>query len=385
MKNAIWAVLAVLVSSLTAVADNKITMVTYFPTPYMAYKDITVTGPCDIGLINDCRLTVAKDLQVDSMSVGQGATLTLKGHDAQANALQSGQGAASRGSLVFEGTLIPDTLPGQVKALETEEGTLTGLKLGSKAFPACNATGNKISWKNLTINNQEGVYLVCGDGTAGALNCDASYPKCEKELNGQCKSPSCDPSSRHLDENCQCVCNNTPASCGNSEWAAWGVNSDCTCSCGTCTDSYNGRSPQVGDTCYMKSIDGMGNFYYKMGVVTGDPTCRNCVRNITCELPGLGWKMNTTSTLYVWADQVDAWIAANSKNWCRAESDLGNRTYYQVGSGRFNQGSEQCKNAIGTPSYQCQALYFYECVRTEKEYLQWKHFQYGYPPCYPNC
>ncbi len=199
-------------------ADSKITMVTYFPTPYMAYQDVTVSGPCDMGLINDCRLNVAKDLQVDSMSVGQGAALTLKGHDAQADTLKSGPEGAddSRGSLVFEGNLTVGTLPGQVKALETEKGTLTGLNLGTKAFPTCNATGNKISWKNLTINNQAGVYLVCGEGSGGdscednpnqEKCCEKTYPTCgtwsSGALGSKCVSKKCN-INETLTTNCTC-------------------------------------------------------------------------------------------------------------------------------------------------------------------------------------
>lgn len=196
-------------------ADSKITMVTYFPTPYMAYQDVTVSGPCDMGLINDCRLTVAKDLQVDSMSVGEGSTLTLKERDAQANALKSGQGSASRGSLVFEGNLTVGTLPGQVKALETEKGTLTKLNLGSKEFPTCNATGNKISWKNLTINNQEGIYLVCGDGD---ISCNTAPPACKVVSNGMCMPKVCRHPKTLDTSTCECSipsvsCDTTAPAC----------------------------------------------------------------------------------------------------------------------------------------------------------------------------
>ena len=50
--------LAALVLVGPAFAANTIKMVSYFPIPYASYSDIAVDGTCDVGLLNQCSMSV---------------------------------------------------------------------------------------------------------------------------------------------------------------------------------------------------------------------------------------------------------------------------------------------------------------------------------------
>ena len=167
-----------------------------------------------------------------------------------------------------------------------------------------------------------------------------------------------------------------------------GLGSDCTCNCGTCVDTYNGREPRAGDLCYAKYHDGNGNFFYRMGVVTGDPTCNNCVRNITCEFAAFEWKQ-TSGPRYYWKAAADEQVAQSHSS-CRSESDL-NKQLFREYPTVHNSQSAACKDAVGKPSQggisseTCWEVYTYTCQRSATSSTPWTQFEYGYPPCYPNC
>ncbi|MBR3632503.1 MAG: hypothetical protein IKN49_05560, partial [Elusimicrobiaceae bacterium] len=238
-----------------------------------------------------------------------------------------------------------------------------------------------------------GVYLVCGEGTGGnscsdnpnqEKCCNTAAPVCQywNKSSSKCYTKSCQP-GQHLDTStCQCACDNTPASCGDSEWAYWYVEGNtCNCHCVACRDSYNGRNPRAGDTCYVEGVSGYGEHRYRMGTIAGDSTCNNCTRNITCEVPGLDWIENS-NRYYTYAG-ADG-IVATSHSRCTKESDVGEKLYVRQDGVRWEAGAQACKD-VSIYNEPCVLVTTYVCTRTSPFSARWKEFQYGYPPCYPNC
>ena len=70
MKKTMWIVLGLFMSSVCVwAASSDIKMVTYFPTPYMIYQDVQVSGPADIGVGTSAKLKVQKMLQMQNLKV----------------------------------------------------------------------------------------------------------------------------------------------------------------------------------------------------------------------------------------------------------------------------------------------------------------------------
>lgn len=176
MKSLSWAVLGLLMAVPSFAADNNIKMVTYFPVPYAAYGDLGVTGTCDVGLMGQCKLDAGKNLTVakgasDSRALNTGSIIVRKGtlgltpasSVAAGTSITAGS-AIGTGILEFSHDLAVTSINSSrlAKARAMNEAQMNSLNMYGNVFPKCDESGNKISWKKLTMGKKSGVFLVCG-------------------------------------------------------------------------------------------------------------------------------------------------------------------------------------------------------------------------------
>lgn len=193
MKKFLFALLGLVFAAPFAMADN-IKMVTYFPVPYASYGDLSVSGTCDVGLLNNCSLDAGEKLNVYKLSsdgrvLNTGSLIANSGKldlNSSASSSQinttslvshnpSGQ-TASTGVLEFSHDLTVDTIKGaSIQSAEaTNRADMDALYLfgSSHRFPTCDGTGHKMSWQKLTVDGKSGVFLVCGEGTKPEETCE---------------------------------------------------------------------------------------------------------------------------------------------------------------------------------------------------------------------
>ncbi|WP_458402230.1 hypothetical protein [Candidatus Avelusimicrobium sp.] len=182
MMKKLFCLFFLLMPCLSLSAQNNIKMVTYFPVPYVSYLDLNVTGTCDLGLLDTCRLSIAKDWTFSSEATQGGlesnAIIVKKGSLSlnssnpssaiQGRVLQVGRPAAQENSLlqITDSLLVKKSLlqNGIFSHIQAEQVYLKKLFLGGYEFPVCSsATGNEIRWKKLTIDGTTGVFLTCDE------------------------------------------------------------------------------------------------------------------------------------------------------------------------------------------------------------------------------
>ncbi len=215
MKKFLFALLGLVFAAPFAMADN-IKMVTYFPVPYASYGDLSVSGTCDVGLLNTCSLDAGEKLNVYKLSsdgrvLNTGSLIANSGKlDLNSSASSSqinttslvshnpGGQTASTGVLEFSHDLTVDTIKGaSIQSAEaTNRADMDALYLfgSSHRFPTCDGTGHKMSWQKLTVDGKSGVFLVCGAGEkverkACSSTCPSGYirnPDVQYEDEGDC-------------------------------------------------------------------------------------------------------------------------------------------------------------------------------------------------------
>ena len=188
MKSLSWAVLGLLMAAPSFAADNNIKMVTYFPVPYAAYGDLGVTGTCDVGLMGQCKLDAGEGLTVakgasDSRALNTGSIIVRKGtlgltpasSVAAGTSITAGS-AIGTGILEFSHDLAVTSINSSrlAKARAMNEAQMNSLNMYGNVFPKCDESGNKISWKKLTMGKKSGVFLVCGTGEKQEIQCTGS-------------------------------------------------------------------------------------------------------------------------------------------------------------------------------------------------------------------
>ncbi len=230
MKKFLFALLGLVFAAPFAMADN-IKMVTYFPVPYASYGDLSVSGTCDVGLLNNCSLDAGEKLNVYKLSsdgrvLNTGSLIANSGKldlNSSASSSQinttslvshnpSGQ-TASTGVLEFSHDLTVDTIKGaSIQSAEaTNRADMDALYLfgSSHRFPTCDGTDHKMSWQKLTVDGKSGVFLVCGLGEKADVeeSCEdnPNQEKCctaNQEWNGTtCETKSC-PTPTHYPPEC---------------------------------------------------------------------------------------------------------------------------------------------------------------------------------------
>lgn len=161
--------LALLMLPVAAVAaDDVISMVAFFPTPYMAYNNVYITNKLDIGTYSgDFKLTTGP-LQVNDAFLRAIDTSSSLAFDTDVHTpnvtfgLEDGQ---PHDIVLKFKKLRVDALSSQdapLQEIQTSNGTLTvngQLFLGTASLPDCSGT---VSWGQVTLPDEAAKYfLVC--------------------------------------------------------------------------------------------------------------------------------------------------------------------------------------------------------------------------------
>ena len=163
---------------LFAFAENKISMVTYFPVPYVAYSKLSIHNLLDIGVGRKCEMTLGsagsshaglRPLMATDAYLKQGRLNLLKAAAITSTSVLMGSGQGNA-TLDFNRNLRIGTLNNGY-TLQANQMNLDTLKLFpdrvNNSFPSCADTGvagaPKISWQKLTMKDKEETFLVCGN------------------------------------------------------------------------------------------------------------------------------------------------------------------------------------------------------------------------------
>lgn len=150
-----------------AAADKKIQMVTYFPTPYVAYSEVQATDTLDVGLTGTCEMELGCDesglaLRASSAVVVQKGTFDLNAAGrVQSETVTLGKGGGA-GTFDFDADLVVTTLQNG-QSVEATNMQVDKLYLfpshtsDDGAFPVC--AGGTMSWQSVGGKT----HLVCGD------------------------------------------------------------------------------------------------------------------------------------------------------------------------------------------------------------------------------
>ncbi len=181
-----------------AVTKQKVSMVTFFPVPYVAYSRLNVTNEMDVGLgkrmcqmslgcdqlpVDVSPLTVSAGM-TDGFTLVSGAKLTLAGSKKLTYPVGLGNGIITLGPLdtetepflfrvtqgslrIAQGSAIDPKL--NVDSFNTNNLVVGGnLYLFGKQFPPCNTVrggpeDGHVSWQQVALGLHTYWYLVCGN------------------------------------------------------------------------------------------------------------------------------------------------------------------------------------------------------------------------------
>jgi len=178
--------LMILASPLAAFAEsanNKISMVTFFPVPYVAYNRVNATEEMDIGL-RSCNLTLGstgstnQPLSVTNTKVTSG-NLALNNASAVNVQNQLSLGIPNRfgpATLKFKNLYVGSVSNGG--SVNTDSMVVNGLSLFNRNFPSCVAkvSSGQIAWASLALGpnpDKKEIFLTCG----GDQTCHAVLPE----------------------------------------------------------------------------------------------------------------------------------------------------------------------------------------------------------------
>ena len=149
-------------------ANKKIQMVTYFPTPYVAYSNVQATDTLDVGLTGTCEMTLGCGastlaLKASSAVVVQKGTFDLNAAGrVQSETVTLGKDGGE-GTFNFDADLVVTTLKNG-QSVEATNMQVDNLYLfpshttqDGRRFPKCDDI--TMSWQKLSDNQ---TYLVCG-------------------------------------------------------------------------------------------------------------------------------------------------------------------------------------------------------------------------------
>ena len=267
-----------------AASKNTVSMVTFFPVPYVSYSNVSVERQLDVGLTNQaCEmslgsptlsttpLTVQKNTNVNSGSLffESNGRLSISGN----TSLGVGGSAStvSPADLIFhQGLRTHDVYnAGSINSPEMHVG---GLTLFGRTFPACDNNGDHtISWQELALgpdpDNLE-LYLVCGPAPVQCKVADrvaaeeASKTACDSN---DTPSKYCDP-----DGSCSSIAGTVGV--GTGTW--------------TGTGTGTGTGTSVGGTGTSVVTPATGSYVIAFWVGQGaDSVCGQKKQNFICSNP----------------------------------------------------------------------------------------------------
>ena len=154
--------------SLPVLAKNKISMVTYFPVPYVAYSQVNSTEQMDIGLTSTCDMKLGCSDQSATLNAVQ---VNLKGGKLN---LDGGRGikgyTLSLGNIDGEGRISFQNVriqAGNMESVNAQDMKVSALKLFGKTFPSCKEKdpSGQMQWASLKLKGASSneLYLACGD------------------------------------------------------------------------------------------------------------------------------------------------------------------------------------------------------------------------------
>ncbi len=188
--------LLLLSSAAYAATKNKISMVTYFPVPYVAYSQVNTTEQMDIGLTSTCDMKLGCSETSATLNATRvnlkGGKLNLDGGlGIKGYSLNLGSGYGD-GKISFQNVRIQT---GNMESINAEDIKAANLNLFGKAFPSCknanSESGGQMQWTSLKLKGASSseLYLACGalkdtpccssDELSKGKVCNASTHTCE--------------------------------------------------------------------------------------------------------------------------------------------------------------------------------------------------------------
>ena len=157
--------------SFPVLAKNKISMVTYFPVPYVAYSQVNTTEQMDIGLTSTCDMKLGCSETSATLNAARvnlnGGKLNLDGgRGIKGYTLSLGNGSGE-GKISFQNVRIQT---GTMESVNAGEIKAANLNLFGKAFPSCKSANSEsngqMQWASLKLKGAASneLYLVCGQG-----------------------------------------------------------------------------------------------------------------------------------------------------------------------------------------------------------------------------
>ncbi|MBO5012230.1 MAG: hypothetical protein J6C49_07315 [Elusimicrobiaceae bacterium] len=164
-------------------AKNKISMVTYFPVPYVAYSQVNTTDQMDIGLTNTCDMKLgcsepSATLNANRVNITGGKLNLDGGLGIKGGTLSLGNGNGD-GKISFQNVRIQ---MGTMESVNAQDIKATSLNLFGKVFPSCKAanseSGGQMQWTSLKLKGASSseLYLACGSPLSGT-ECGAPKTK----------------------------------------------------------------------------------------------------------------------------------------------------------------------------------------------------------------
>ncbi|MDD6153154.1 MAG: hypothetical protein PUC11_04310 [Elusimicrobia bacterium] len=157
--------------SLPVLAKNKISMVTYFPVPYVAYSQVNTTEQMDIGLTGTCDMKLgcsetSATLNANRVNLNGGKLNLDGGRGIKGYTLSLGGSGTDAGRISFQNVRIQT---GNIESVNAEDIKTANLNLFGKAFPSCQSanreSNGQMQWASLKLKGADSkeLYLACGD------------------------------------------------------------------------------------------------------------------------------------------------------------------------------------------------------------------------------
>lgn len=199
MKN-ILAILGICLVPSGLWAENTISMVTYFPIPYVAYSKINVQKQLDVGVASVCEMNLGCNesgaaglipLRATNVYLNKGE-LHLNQPAAAIASTTVNMGTSNGASVLnFDDSVRINTMTDGY-SVEADQMNLEVLKLFpdriKNNFPSCASTGAdgapQMSWKKLRLKGADEIYLACG--TAKEVEADCSNTAYKQAHKSEC-------------------------------------------------------------------------------------------------------------------------------------------------------------------------------------------------------